>query len=121
MFMKGMRRAFIVHLAFVSTYGLLLADGAVEVIVQINASSKALVRGAEPEPMSVRMTSLRLEKDWLVVDDENGLIAFDRAGDRVLNLHPAVKEYESTSLFAAASATTAAATKRYTRTKESAS
>ncbi|MEZ5276746.1 MAG: hypothetical protein R3F07_10240 [Opitutaceae bacterium] len=100
MLMKGMLRACFVHLVFVSTSGLLFAEGAVEVIVQVNSSSTALVRGAEVEPMSVRMTSLRLEKGWLVVDDENGLVAFDRAGDRVLKLHPGVKEYESTSLFA---------------------
>jgi hypothetical protein len=74
--------------------------GGVEIIAQINTESKANKRGTEVDPPSMSLYTLRIEDTWVEVNDGEITMILDRDRNRMINLEPAKREYDSTSLFA---------------------
>jgi hypothetical protein len=74
--------------------------GGVEITIQVNSESKAVVRGAEIGPPSIEILTLKIQDSWVEVKGDKGGMILDRDGDRMVTLDPAKREYSSTSLFA---------------------
>jgi hypothetical protein len=92
------RLILLISIGSMAVYSGLLAG--IEIILQVDTESSALVRGTKVQPPSMGIHTLRIEDTWSEIDEDGKIIIMDRDGGRLLSLRPGKKEYESTSLFA---------------------
>jgi len=74
--------------------------GGVEIIIQIDTESVAITGKTKVDPPSIELYTLRIQDTWLEVTSEKLSMIMDRAGDRMMAIEEANREYDSTSLFA---------------------